>query len=68
MSRTGNCYDNAPMEYFSVKDELEYKDCTSIDELRDRINEYIHFLQYRAISVDIKEDDSNEYRNHLLAA
>ncbi|WP_368087135.1 IS3 family transposase [Paenibacillus sp. cl6col] len=56
------------MEYFSVKDELEYKDCTSIDELRDRINEYIHFLQYRAISVDIKEDDSNEYRNHLLAA
>lgn len=45
MSRRGNCYDNAPMESFfgHMKDQLEYKDCTSIDELRNRINEYIHF-------------------------
>ncbi|WII40295.1 IS3 family transposase [Paenibacillus thiaminolyticus] len=28
-----------------MKDELEYKDCTSIDESRTRINEYIHFYK-----------------------
>ncbi|WP_232700273.1 IS3 family transposase, partial [Brevibacillus daliensis] len=35
MSRKGNCWDNAAMETFfgHMKDELEYKNCTSIKEL-----------------------------------
>ncbi|MFD1267879.1 IS3 family transposase [Paenibacillus motobuensis] len=39
------CYDNASMESFfgHMKDELTYKDCQSIEELRIRINEYIYF-------------------------
>ncbi|NRG01479.1 IS3 family transposase, partial [Paenibacillus dendritiformis] len=39
--------------YRSYKDELEYKDCTSIEELRAHINKYIHFYN----TGDIKEDD-----------
>ncbi|MDT8976363.1 IS3 family transposase [Paenibacillus sp. chi10] len=70
MSRRGNCYDNAPMESFfgHMKDELEYKDCTSIDELRNRINEYIHFYNTERYQWTLKKMTPNEYRNHLLAA
>ncbi|RTE09188.1 IS3 family transposase [Paenibacillus whitsoniae] len=43
MSRKGNCWDNAPMESFfgHMKDELEYEDCLTIQELRQRVNEYM---------------------------
>ncbi|WP_338113929.1 IS3 family transposase [Paenibacillus aquistagni] len=36
MSRKGNCWDNASMETFfgHMKDELNYKDCISLKELR----------------------------------
>ncbi|WP_254777344.1 IS3 family transposase [Paenibacillus sp. cl6col] len=70
MSRRGNCYDNAPMESFfgHMKDQLEYKDCTSIDELRNRINEYIHFYNTERYQWTLKKMTPYEYRNHLLAA
>jgi len=70
MSRRGNCYDNAPMESFfgHMKDDLEYKDCTSIDELRNRINEYIHLYNTKRYQWTLKKMTPNEYRNHLLAA
>jgi len=70
MSRRGNCYDNAPMESFfgHMKDEVEYKDCTSIDELRNRINEYTHFYNTERYQWTLKKMTPNEYRNHLLAA
>ncbi len=40
MSRKGNCWDNASMETFfgHMKDELDYKDCKSLKELRLRVN------------------------------
>ncbi|WP_341279373.1 IS3 family transposase [Paenibacillus sp. FSL H8-0537] len=43
MSRKGNCWDNASMETFfgHMKDELDYKDCKSLKELRLRVNEYV---------------------------
>ncbi|WP_240765000.1 hypothetical protein [Paenibacillus dendritiformis] len=39
-----------------MKDELEYKDCTSKEELRARINKYIYFSNTER-AMDIKEDD-----------
>ncbi|WP_307721773.1 integrase core domain-containing protein [Paenibacillus humicus] len=43
MSRKGNCWDNASMETFfgHMKDGLGYKDCTSLQELRMRVDEYM---------------------------
>lgn len=45
MSRKGSCWDNASMETFlrHMKDELELKDCSSLQELRVRVNEYITY-------------------------
>jgi len=36
MSRRGNCWDNAPQESFfgHMKDEMHYRDCTSLNELK----------------------------------
>lgn len=70
MSRRGNCYDNASMESFfgHMKDELEYKDCTSIDQLRARVNDYIHFYNAERYQWTLKKMTPNEYRNHLLTA
>lgn len=70
MSRRGNCYDNAPMESFfgHMKDELEYKDCANIEELRILINEYIHFYNTERYQWTLKKMTPNEYRNHLLIA
>jgi transposase InsO family protein len=70
MSRRGNCYDNASMESFfgHMKDELTYKDCQSIEELRKRINEYIHFYNTERYQWTLKKMTPNEYRSHLLTA
>ncbi len=40
MSRSGNCLDNAPIESFfeHLKDEMDYKDCKSLEEIREDIN------------------------------
>lgn len=68
MSRRGNGYDNASMESFfgHMKDELTYKDCQSIEELRIRINEYIYFYNTERYQWTLKKMTPNEYRNHLL--
>ncbi|GAV11626.1 IS3 family transposase [Paenibacillus sp. NAIST15-1] len=55
-------------QFGHMKDELEYKDCTSIDELRNRINEYTHFYNTERYQWTLKKMTPNEYRNHLLAA
>jgi len=46
MSRKGNCRDNASMETFfgHMKDELDYKHCKSLKELRLRVNENLSEL------------------------
>lgn len=42
MSRRGNCWDNAPQESFfgHFKDECPYKECKTLEELRDKIGQY----------------------------
>ena len=43
ISRKGNCIDNAPMESFSghFKDEIEYEDCKTFQEIKKRIDNYM---------------------------
>jgi len=70
MSRKGNCWDNAPMESFfgHLKDELNYRDCETIDELRVQVHEYITFYNTGRYQWTLKKMTPEEYRDHLLVA
>ena len=45
MSRRGNCWDNAPQESFfgHMKDEIDYKSCETIEELKILIDDYMDY-------------------------
>lgn len=45
MSRRSNCWDNAPQESFfgHMKDEFDYKNCTSLQELQKVIDDYMNY-------------------------
>ncbi|MGG7153474.1 IS3 family transposase, partial [Clostridium neonatale] len=50
MSRRGNCWDNAPQESFfgHLKDEVNYKSCTTLEEIKNSIDDYIdYYNNYR---------------------
>ena len=68
MSRKGNCIDNAPMESFfgHLKDEVDYKNCQSFEELKQLIGEYIEYYNNRRYQWELKKMTPVEYRNHLL--
>jgi len=70
MSRRGNCWDNASMETFfgHMKDELSYKDCKSLKELRLRVNEYMTHYNSERYQWTLKKMTPDEFRSHLLAA
>ncbi|MFJ9502147.1 IS3 family transposase [Brevibacillus centrosporus] len=70
MSRKGNCWDNASMESFfgHMKDELEYKDCESLKELRQRVNEYVTYYNSERYQWTLKKMTPDEFRSHLIAA
>lgn len=70
MSRKGNCIDNAPMESFfgHFKDEVDYKNCSSFEELRDLTAEYINHYNNERRQWDLKKMTPVEYRNYLLNA
>ncbi|MCP3806190.1 IS3 family transposase [Paenibacillus sp. Lou8.1] len=57
MSRKGNCWNNASMETFfgHMKDELEFKDCLSLQELRVRVNEYITYYNTERFQWTLKK-------------
>lgn len=46
MSRSGNCLDNAPIESFfwHLKDEIDYKECKTLDEISAKIDEYMYYF------------------------
>jgi len=48
MSRKGNCLDNAPIESFfgHLKDEVDCKRCSNIDEIRDMVKNYISYYNF----------------------
>ena len=70
MSRKGNCWDNASMESFfgHMKDELEYKDCQTLQELRLRVNEYIMYYNSERYQWTLKKMTPDQFRSHLLTA
>ncbi|WP_274649028.1 IS3 family transposase [Paenibacillus humicola] len=70
MSRKGSCWDNASMETFlrHMKDELELKDCSSLQELRVRVNEYITYYNTERVQWTLKKMTPDEYRSHLIGA
>lgn len=70
MSRKGNCWDNASMETFfgHMKDELEYKTCSTISELRERVNDYMEYYNSSRYQWTLKKMTPDEFRSHLLTA
>ena len=70
MSRRGNCWDNAPQESFfgHMKDEIDYKECNSLDELKSLVKKYmIYYNNYRC-QWGLKKLTPVQYRNQLLAS
>ena len=70
MSRRGNCWDNAPQESFfgHMKDEMEFKDCNSVEELQERVDEYMDYYNNYRYQWNLKKLTPVKYRNQLLVA
>jgi putative transposase len=71
MSRKGNCLDNAVMENFfgTLKSECFYlSQFGSLSELREAIEEYIHYYNNERISLKLKGLSPVEYRTQALKA
>lgn len=70
MSRRGNCWDNAPQESFfgHMKDEVDYKSCKTLDELKSKINHYMVYYNNYRYQWNLKKMTPIQYRNHLLIA
>ena len=69
MSRKGNCLDNAAMESFFgiLKSECFYgEEFKSVDELEQKVKEYIHYYNHERIKVKLKGLTPVEYRNQSL--
>ncbi|MEK0337875.1 MAG: IS3 family transposase [Nitrosopumilus sp.] len=68
MSRKGNCIDNAPIESFfgHMKDEIDYKNCKTFEELKHIIAEYMEYYNYQRHQWDLKKMTPVQYRDHLL--
>lgn len=69
MSRKGNCIDNAPIESFfgHLKDDVDYKNCKTFEELRLLIENYFRYYNYERAQWDRNKMTPVEYRDHLLA-
>jgi len=67
MSRKGNCLDNAPIESFfgHMKDEVDYKRCRNIEELRRKLNRYIDYYNYERPQWDLGRKTPAEARVEL---
>ncbi len=69
MSRKGNCIDNSPMESFfgHFKDEVDYKNCKTFEELEKLTAEYINYYNNERQQWKLKKMTPVQYKNHLLA-
>ncbi len=70
MSRRGNCWDNAPQESFfgHLKDEVDFKKCNSIDELKSEIDDYMNYYNNYRYKWNLNKMTPVEYRNHLVVS
>jgi transposase InsO family protein len=69
MSRKGNCTDNAPMESFfgHFKDEVDYRNCTTFEELESLTAAYIEYYNERRSQWNLGKLTPKVHREHLLA-
>ncbi|WP_020372024.1 MULTISPECIES: transposase [Bacillales] len=49
-----------------MKDDLDYKECKMIQELRDQINDYIMYYNSGRYQWSLKKMTPDEFRSHLL--
>ena len=63
MSRRGNCWDNAPQESFfgHMKDEIDYKSCETIEELKILIDDYMDYYNNERYQYKLAKLSLNEY-------
>lgn len=69
MSRKGNCLDNAAMESFFgiLKSECFHGEhFKSVDELEQKMKEYIHYYNHERIKVKLKGLSPVQYRIQSL--
>ncbi len=67
MSRRGNCWDNAPQESFfgHLKDEMEYKICANLKELRATVDDYIDYYNNERGQWTLKKLPPVHYREQF---
>lgn len=67
MSRKANCLDNAPIESFfgHLKDEIDYKQCESVGELRRLLKAYVNYYNNERPQWDLKRKTPAEARVDL---
>ena len=67
MSRRWNCLDNAPTESFfwHLKDEVNFKNISSFDELKKVIDDYIYFYNNKRFQWDKNKMTPVDFRNHF---
>jgi putative transposase len=70
MSRTGNCWDNAPIESFfgHLKDETSLKKCLTVEDVQKEIKHYIIYYNYHRYQWNRKKMTPVQYRDHLSQA
>ena len=70
MSRRGNCWDNAPQESFfgHMKDEIDYKNCTTFEELQFMIDDYMDYYNNHRCQWNLKQLTPVQYRSQLEVA
>lgn len=70
MSAKGNCIDNAPIESFfgHLKDDIDYKNCKTFDELEKVVNNYIFNYNNNRYQWTKNKMTPIEYKQYLLAA
>lgn len=68
MSRKGNCIDNSPMESFfgHMKDELEFKNCRTYQELHSKVKEYMQYYNHHRYQWHLNKMTPVKYRDHLM--
>ena len=67
MSRKGNCWDNAPQESFfgHMKDEMDISGCTSYDELKSAIDDWIDYYNNDRYIWKLRKLSPNEYYEYI---
>ncbi|WP_456061863.1 IS3 family transposase [Bhargavaea ginsengi] len=51
-----------------MKDEIDYRQCQTFDELKQLVDEYIYEYNYHRYQWNLKKMTPAQYRSHLIAA